>query len=96
MAMDHVSIEMARANGIHLLCWPACCTHVLQPLDIDLFKSYFSKACTTYLACNPGHVVTPGKLALLVADAWQKPLLHSIFVTVPMKRALNAAIVNLL
>ena len=27
-------IELARANDVHLLCLPAHCTHILQPLDV--------------------------------------------------------------
>jgi len=34
------------------------------------FKSYFSKACSKYLAKNPGVVITTDKLAALVAEAW--------------------------
>ena len=33
-------------------------------------KTNFSKACTRYLANNPGSVVTTDKLALLVVEAW--------------------------
>lgn len=66
-------IELARENDVHLLCLPAHCTHLLQPLDVGLFKpfkSYFSKACSNYLAKNPGQVVTPEKLSSLIAEAW--------------------------
>lgn len=66
-------IELARANDIHLLCLPAHTTHVLQPLDVGVFKSFksnFSKACSKYLAKYPGRVVTTDKLASLVAEAW--------------------------
>ena len=65
----------APANDVHLLCLPAHCTHILQPLDVGIFKpfkSYFSKACTAYLAHNPGCVITPEKLSSLVAEAWPK------------------------
>lgn len=73
---SHISIELielAKSNVIYLLCLPAHCTHILQPLDVGLFKpftSYFSKACTRYLASNPSCVVTADKLSSLVADAW--------------------------
>ena len=75
---SHVSvelIELARANGVHLLFLPAQC-HCTQPLDVGLFepfKSYFSKACTDYLTRNPGCVIIPEKLSSLVAEAWPKP-----------------------
>ena len=66
-------IELARSSGVHLLCLPSHTTHVLQPLDVGVFrsfKSYFSKACSKYLAAHPGRVITSDKLASLVAEAW--------------------------
>ena len=41
-------IEFAKSNGIHLLCLPSHTSHILQPLDVGVFKSFknfFSKAC---------------------------------------------------
>lgn len=73
---SHISIEvieLARANNIHLLCLPAHTTHLLQPLDVGVFKSfktYFSKACGKYLVAHPGRVVTNDKLASLIAEAY--------------------------
>ena len=66
-------IELARANDVHLLCLPSHTTHILQPLDVGVFKSFksnFSKACSKYLAAHPGRVITSDKLASLVAEAW--------------------------
>ena len=57
----------------HLLCLPSHTTQVLQPLDVGVFKSFksnFSKACSKYLAANPGREITSDKLASLVAEAW--------------------------
>ena len=70
---SHVSIDviqLAQDNDVHLLCLPAHTTHILQPLNVGVFKSNFSKACTKYLAAHPGRVVTSDKLASLVAEAW--------------------------
>ena len=53
---SHVSIELielARAHNIHLLCLPAHTTHVLQPLDVAVFKSFkshFAKTCRKYMS----------------------------------------------
>lgn len=33
------SIDLARQNNIHILCLPAHTTHVLQPLDVGVFKT---------------------------------------------------------
>ena len=66
-------IELVQSNGVYLLCLPAHTTHILQPLDVGVFKSFksnFSKACSKYLAVNPGRVITSDKLAFLVAEAW--------------------------
>ena len=66
-------IELAQSSGVHLLCLPSHTTHILQPLDVGVFKSfksYFSKSCSKYLATHPGRVITSDKLASLVADVW--------------------------
>ena len=73
---SHISIELielAREHGVHLLCLPAHTTHILQPLDVGVFKSFkshFSKACHLYLSKYPGRVITTDVIALLVAEAW--------------------------
>ena len=70
-------IELARSSGVHLLCLPSHTTHILQPLDVGVFRSFksnFSKACSKYLAAHPGRVITSDKLASLIAEAW--PLYH--------------------
>ena len=77
---SHISIELielARANDVHLLCLPAHTTHILQPLDIGVFKSFktfFSKACHKYLTKNPGRVVSSDVIASLVGEAWPQAL----------------------
>ena len=66
-------IELARANDVHLLCLPAHTTHILQPLDVGVFKpfkTYFSKACASCLAKHPGRVITNDMIASLVATSW--------------------------
>ena len=35
-------IELARSNGVHLLCLPPHTTHTLQPTDVGIFKSFKS------------------------------------------------------
>jgi len=48
---SHISIELielAKANDVHLLYLALHTTHILQPLDVRVFKSFkshFSKAC---------------------------------------------------
>ena len=73
---SHISIDvikLARDNGIHLLCLPAHTTHMLQPLDVGVFKSLklkFSVACKKYLSSHPGQVITTDILASLLAQTW--------------------------
>ena len=70
-------IELARTNDIHLLCLPSHTSHILQPLDIGVFKSFkceYSKACRKYMMENPGRVITSEVIASLVGNTWA----HSI------------------
>ena len=72
---SHVSIELvelARENGVYLLCLPSHTSHILQPLDVGVFKSFktnFSKACQKYLFERPGQVITTNAIASLVHKA---------------------------
>ena len=64
-------IEFARSN-VHLLCLPSHTSHILQPLDVGVFKSlksFFSKGCCQYMAKNPGCVITEDVLASVVGIA---------------------------
>ena len=39
---SHISIKLieeARANKVHLICFPPHTTHILQPLDVSVFGS---------------------------------------------------------
>lgn len=43
---SHISIELielARENDVHLLCLPAHSSHVLQPLDVSVYKPLKTK-----------------------------------------------------
>lgn len=56
-----------------MLSLPAHTTHILQPLDVGVFKSlkaHYSKACKQYLTANPGRVVTTDVIASLLGIAW--------------------------
>ena len=73
---SHISIEvieLARSNDIHMLCLPAHTTHILQPLDVGVFKSLkaaYYKACRKYISDHPGRVITTEVIASLLAVAW--------------------------
>ena len=62
---------------LHLLCLLYHTSHILQPLDIGVFKSFksgYSKACRKYIMENPGRVITSEVIASLVGETWA----HSI------------------
>ena len=80
MAIPHVSIEaieFARSNEIHILCLPAHTTHMLQPLDVGVFKSFkafYYKACRKQIAEHLHRVITTEQIARLVEIAWPQAL----------------------
>ena len=73
---SHISIDvikLAHDNGVHLLCLPAHTTHMLQPLQVGVFRSLklnYSLACKKYLSDHPGQVITTDIVASLLAQAW--------------------------
>ena len=75
---SHVSIEaieFARSNNIHMLCLPAHTTHILQPLDVGVFKSFYYKACKKRLAEHSNRVITTEQIASLVGVAWPQSIM---------------------
>ena len=73
---SHISIELielAQSNQVYLLCLPSHSTHILNPLDVGVFKSlksHYSKECKKYLADHPGQVITTEYIACLVGKVW--------------------------
>ena len=73
---SHVSIEaveFARSNEVHMLCIPAHTTHILQPLDVGVFKPFksaYNKACKRFMADHPHRVITTDQIAGLIGKAW--------------------------
>ena len=73
---SHISIdviELARKNEVYLLCLPSHTTHILQPLDIAVFKSvksHYSSECRKYLLNHPGQVITTHNIASLIGKVW--------------------------
>lgn len=50
-------VELAKENRIYLLTFPAHCTHILQPLDVGVFKplkDYWRKGINEYMRQYPG------------------------------------------
>ena len=72
--MSIETIEFARSSDIHMLCLLAHTTHVLQPLDLGVFKTFkafYHKACRKRIAEHPNRVITTEQVAGLVGIAWQ-------------------------
>ena len=75
---SHVSIEaieFARSNDIHMLYIPAHTTHILQPLDVGVFKSFksfYAKACKKRISEHPNRVITQEKKQRDIAQMLQK------------------------
>ena len=60
-----------------ILCLPPHTTHAAQPLDVSFFgplKKHWSSVCHTYMAENPGKVVTKFSFSSLFSQAWYKAI----------------------
>ncbi|KAJ8869220.1 hypothetical protein PR048_030792 [Dryococelus australis] len=71
-------IELAKENDVHFLTFPPHTTHVLQPLDVGVYKalkSPWQKELNNYLAEHP-------------TDKSNKQVIHSIF-KVPFIKAMS-------
>ena len=54
-------IDLARANGVVLLCLPPHCSHKMQPLNVSFMKPlsiYYDQELEKWLCNHPGRVVT--------------------------------------
>lgn len=51
-------LKVAKDNQVHLFTFPAHCTHLLQPLDVGLFKplkNYWRDSMCRYMSNNPSN-----------------------------------------
>ncbi|XP_018370138.1 PREDICTED: uncharacterized protein LOC108765788 [Trachymyrmex cornetzi] len=66
-------IDLARENGVILLCFPPHCSHKLQPGDVSFMKplmTYYADETRKFLRTNPGKVVTIRQIAPLFGAAF--------------------------
>nr|CAB3264995.1 nucleosome-remodeling factor subunit NURF301 [Phallusia mammillata] len=66
-------IDLAKNNGVIMLCFPPHCTHRLQPLDVSFMKplsTYYAQMVKQWLRSNPGRVVSAFQIAKLVSEAF--------------------------
>ena len=72
-------IDLARVNGVVLLCIPPHCSHKMQPLDVSFTKSlsiYYDQELEKWLRNHPGRVVTIFQVAELFGIAYTKESQH--------------------
>jgi len=70
-----MAVEFCRANGIILVCFPAHCTHRMQPLDVAFFAplmTYYNQEVTVWLKAHPGRIVTQFQVGYLFSRAFQR------------------------
>lgn len=68
-------IDLARKNGVIILCLPPHCTHKCQPLDVSFnspLNQFYSQEVKAWLRMNPGRVVTQFQIASLFGRAYQR------------------------
>lgn len=68
-------IDLARQNGVILLCLPPHCTHKLQPLDVSFMaplSTFYGQEVKTWLRANPGRVVTQFQIGSLLGLAYNR------------------------
>lgn len=69
---SHLSVEaldVAAANGVHILSFPPHCSHKLQPLDVSVFgpiKGYYKFQCSAWQKNNANKVLEIRQIAGLV------------------------------
>eukprot|EP00116_Pleurobrachia_bachei_P003044 sb/3463306/ len=67
-------LELAKANGLIILCLPPHCTHKMQPLDVCVMsplETGFAKYCKDWMRNNPGDVITIKNVAELFTNAYK-------------------------
>ena len=65
-------VDLARVNGVVILCLHPHCSHRLQPLDVSFMKplsTFYTQEVEKWLRHNPGKVVTIYQVAELFGQA---------------------------
>lgn len=69
------ALTFAKSNGIIMLCFPAHCTHRMQPLDVCFYgplKTFYNQDCALWLKNHPGRVITQNQIGELFTSAYGK------------------------
>ena len=75
-----LAAELARANGIILLCFPPHTTHKLQPLDVSFFfplKQAYNSECDKWMLANAGQRITFFDMGGLFGKAYGRAATHA-------------------
>lgn len=71
---SHLSVDaldVAYANGVHILSFPPHCSHRLQPLDVSVYgpvKSYYKRQCSAWQKNNANKALEIRHIAGLVCS----------------------------
>jgi hypothetical protein len=68
-------IDLARENGVSIVCLPPHSTDRMQPLDVAFmkpFKTYYAREMANWMAAHPGRTVTAFQIAHLMGQAYIK------------------------
>ena len=86
--MNMEVIDLARANGVVLLCLPPHCSHKMRPLDVSFMKLlsiYYDQELEKWLCNHPGRVVTTFQVAELFEIARDSNYgIHNLFLRLPI------------
>lgn len=66
-------IDLARKNGVIILCFPPHCTHKMQPADVAFMRplsTYYDHAVSAWLRSHPGRVVTVFQISEIFGNAY--------------------------
>ena len=75
---------MARANSIHLVCFPPHCTHIIQPLDVSVFgpvKAAWKSVLKMHQLETCAATVTKEDFPMLLARLFEKSFLPQHFIS---------------
>ena len=84
---SHIDIEVSKfcvENQIFLYCFPPHASHILQPLDVNFFKSLksaWSKECTKFRSETFGVSVTKQTFSEVFKNAWFAAVKPSLLVS---------------
>ncbi|XP_060801031.1 uncharacterized protein LOC132901895 [Amyelois transitella] len=68
------ALELAKSNGVIMLCLPPHCTHRMQPTDVSFFgplQAYYDREMATWMKNHPGRTVGLYQVAQIFGRAYE-------------------------